>query len=348
MAITFGTETVFRYTERLKLDKKDTKIIYELYKNARVPVSIIAKKVGLSKDTIKYRMRRMEQRGLILGYTAVINMNRLGYHWNILLLQTKFENLEKENAFIEFLQSSKNVLKVMKCSGKWDYQFDVIFSSLLEFNDLIKKIKELTLLLDFSVLNCLKEIKYAHVPPVFFRDLRGEFVQTPAGRVDESKEALKLDDTDLHIIKSLVKNSRISLLEISKTVRLSPDATNNRIKRLEKKQILFGCIPVINTALLFDEHWIFVQTSTLPPAFLSYLKQHKNIQALYETGYQYDLFFWISTTSIGEYEVILSEIKRLFSHVIIRIDSALALREYKYTEFPDVAIEGRLQNGTRI
>jgi len=339
MAIKFGTETVFEYKEKLKLDKKDSKIIYELYKNARVPISHIAKNVGLSKDTIKYRIRRMEKIGLILGYTAVINLNRLGYHWNILLLQTKFANIEQEAKFIEFLQSSKNVIKVMKCSGKWDYQLDVVFSSLLELNEIIKKIKELTLLLDFSVLNCLKEIKYSHVPPVFFSDLKQEIVQAPVGRVDELKEKLEIDEIDLHIIKSLVINSRTSLLDISKIVSLSPDATNNRIKRLEKNEVLSGYIPIINTALLFDEHWIFIQISKLPPELLSYLKQHKNIQTIYEIGYQYDLFFWISTTTVGEYEVILSEIKHRFSNVIIRIDSVLALREYKYTEFPSIEIK---------
>lgn len=339
MPITFGTETVFEYKEKLKLDKKDKKILYELYKNARVPISIVAKKVELSKDTIKYRIQRMEKTGLILGYTAVVNLNRLGFHWNILLLQTKFENSEQESKFSEFLQSSKNVIKVMKCSGKWDYQIDVVYSSMLELNEIIKQIKELTFLLDLSVLNCLKEIKYSHLPPIFFADLKQEMALTAVGRVDESKEKIEIDDIDLQLIKSLVKNSRTSLLYLSKRVRLSPDATNNRIKRLEKNGVLHGYMPVVNTARLYDEHWIFIQTDKLPPTLLAYLKQHQNIQTVYEIGYEYDLFFWISTTTIGEYETILSEIKHKFSDSIIKIDTILALREYKYTEFPGIEIE---------
>ena len=103
--------------------------------------------------------------------------------------------------------------------------------------------------------------------------------------------------------------------------------------------MLYGYMPVINTALLYDEHWIFIQTNKLPPTLLAYLKQHQNIQTIYEIGYEYDLFFWISTTTIGEYEAILSEIKHKFSDNIIKIDAILALREYKYTEFPDIEIE---------
>ena len=342
MPIKFGTETVFEYKEKLKLDKKDKKILYELYKNARIPVSVIAKKVELSKDTIKYRIRRMEKAGLILGYTTVVNLNRFGFHWNILLLQTKFDNAEQEKKFIEFLQSSKNVLKVMKCSGKWDYQIDVVYVSFLELDEIVNGIKKLTLLLDFSVLNCLKEIKYAHLPLRFFDDIGQEkqyMTAAPAGRVDESKEKCELDTIDKQLIMLLAKNSRSTLLHLSKSVQLSPDATTNRIKRLEKNGVLRGYMPVINTALLYDEHWIFIQINKSPGALDAYLKQHPSIQTIYEIGYEYDIFFWISATTIGEYEAILSEIKHKFSDSINRIDAVLALREYKYNEFPGVSIE---------
>ena len=338
MAATFGTETIFEYKEKLELDKKDKKILYELYLNARVPVSKISKKVGLSKDTVKYRIKRMEKKGLILGHTAVVNLNKLEYHWNILLIQTNFENQSQETSFIEFTQECKNILKVMKCSGKWDYQIDVVYSSILEFNKIINKIKYFSPLLDFAVLNCLKEIKYAHIPEEFFEGITRKNLKPPVGRVDESQNKTECDEIDLTIIKNLLRNSRITLLELSRLIKLSPDATNNRIKRLETIKILNGFMPVINTAMLYDEHWIFMQLNK-ENKLISFLEEHKSIQTIYETGYQYDLFFWISTKTIGEYEQILTEIKNKFSKEIIKIDSVIALKEYKYTEFPGIEVE---------
>jgi DNA-binding Lrp family transcriptional regulator len=328
-------KTLFQYKEEIKLDKKDKRILYELYKNARTPINNIAKQVNLSKDTIKYRIKRLEKIGLILGYTTVINLTNLGYHWNILLLQTKFESAEQEQSFIELLKNSKNILKVMKCSGKWEYQIDIIYSSLTELTKIINKIKESTSLLNFSVLNCLKEIKYSHLPQVFFTDLDQEIKQAPAGRIDETEEKIEINEIDLQIIKLLIKNSRTSLVKLSQKINLSPDAINNRIKKLEES-IIKGYMPIINTALLYDEHWIFLQTNKSSKTLIQYLKQHPNIQAIYEIGYDYNLFFWITTTNIGEYEKILTEIKQKFTNTINKIDSTIALKEEKYTEFPGI------------
>ena len=169
------------------------------------------------------------------------------------------------------------------------------------------------------------------------------FWKSPVGRVNEALEKTEIDKIDLKLIKLLVENSRSSLLFLSKQIKLSSDATNKRIKKLEKHNILNGFMPVVNTALLFDEHWIFMQLNN-DAQIISYLKENPNIQTVYETGYQYDILFWISTKTIGEYEQILTEIKNKFSKEIIKIDSVLALKGYKYTELPGVEIESRKES----
>lgn len=337
MAERLGTDTLFEYKQGLKLDRKDVKILYELYQNTRTSISAIAKNVALSKDTITYRIRRMEKSGLLLGYTAIVNLNRLGYQWMMILVQATFLNAQKEAEFVQFLQSSKHILKVMKCSGAWDYQCDVIFREQQELTQVIKNIKELALLLDFTVLTCLREIKYAHLPQIFFRDIIREPVQAPVGRIDEAQEKVEIDAAAFLLLKLLAQNSRISLLKLSQKIQLSPDATKKRIEKLKKNDVLRGYMPVINTALLFDEHWIFIQTKGTSD-ITSYLKQHAHVQALYEVGYNYDVFFWLSAKSVGEYEVLLSEIKNKFASAITKMDSVVALREHKYMELPGVEI----------
>ena len=329
--------TLFQYKQGVQLDKKDIKILYELYKNARVPISVIAKKAALSKDTIKYRIQRMEKSGLILGYTAIINLNRLGYKWTMIVIQATFQNQHKEAEFLQFLQSSENIVRVMKCSGSWDYQCDVIFREQHELTQTIRKIKELAVLLNFKVLTSLREVKYAHIPQAFFRDIIHEPAQAPVGRIDETQEKVALDSTDFSLLKLLAQNSRTSLLELSNKIQLSPDATKKRTEKLQKNNVLRGYMPVINTALLYDEHWIFMQTSGASD-ILSYLKQHPHVQAIYEVGYNYDIFFWLSTKSVGEYEMLLSDIKTKFAGTITKMDSVVALREHKYMELSNVEI----------
>jgi len=49
----------------VNIDLKDRKILYELDLNARQSLNEIGKKVGLNKDSVAYRIKRMEDEGII-------------------------------------------------------------------------------------------------------------------------------------------------------------------------------------------------------------------------------------------------------------------------------------------
>jgi Lrp/AsnC family leucine-responsive transcriptional regulator len=59
--------------------------------NCKTPLGRIAKKVGVPKSTVQYRMRRLEKQGVIEGYYAKIDAAKIGigYH-TITLVRGKF------------------------------------------------------------------------------------------------------------------------------------------------------------------------------------------------------------------------------------------------------------------
>ena len=63
----------------MKLDLKDRKILYELDLNARQTLTQIGKKVGLKKDVVSYRMKKLQDEGIIKNYYTVIDAYKLGY-----------------------------------------------------------------------------------------------------------------------------------------------------------------------------------------------------------------------------------------------------------------------------
>ena len=44
-----------------------------------MPLTEIAKKVGLNKDVVRYRIEKLEKEKVILGYYALIDTHKLGY-----------------------------------------------------------------------------------------------------------------------------------------------------------------------------------------------------------------------------------------------------------------------------
>ena len=62
------------------MDDTDRKIVALLRENARRSFKDIGGKVGLSAPAVKRRVDRLEEEGVIRGYTAVIDPHAFGWH----------------------------------------------------------------------------------------------------------------------------------------------------------------------------------------------------------------------------------------------------------------------------
>jgi Lrp/AsnC family leucine-responsive transcriptional regulator len=60
------------------LDNIDKKILNLLQEDCRRPILDLAKKLAISKSTLSYRIKRLEDEGIIEGYHAKINASKLG------------------------------------------------------------------------------------------------------------------------------------------------------------------------------------------------------------------------------------------------------------------------------
>ena len=99
------------------MDLKDRKILYELDSNARGSNAEIAKKVGLSKQVVGFRIKRLLNEQVISSFYAVIDIAKLGFtvHKNFIRLQNI--DVEKEKELVAFLVNHPNVVWVASCDG---------------------------------------------------------------------------------------------------------------------------------------------------------------------------------------------------------------------------------------
>ncbi|WP_290902387.1 Lrp/AsnC family transcriptional regulator [Ferroglobus sp.] len=61
------------------MDERDRKIIEILVKNGRATLTEIAKELGISEAAVRKRLKNLEERGIIKGYTAIIDYEKAGY-----------------------------------------------------------------------------------------------------------------------------------------------------------------------------------------------------------------------------------------------------------------------------
>lgn len=100
------------------VDETDVRILRSLVSDARLSSRQIAKKSGVSIGTILTRMKRMEREGIIRGYSAVLDHEKLGYMLTALIEITvsKGRLLEMENEIAHM----PNVCAVYDVTGLTD------------------------------------------------------------------------------------------------------------------------------------------------------------------------------------------------------------------------------------
>lgn len=100
------------------LSETDVKILQALLEDARFSSRQIAKKVGVSVGTVLSRIKRMEDDGLIKGYSVIMNHERLGYELTVVMEVTvsKGRLIEMENEIAKI----PNVCSVYDVTGLTD------------------------------------------------------------------------------------------------------------------------------------------------------------------------------------------------------------------------------------
>ena len=103
------------------------------------------------------------------------------------------------------------------------------------------------------------------------------------------KDVIKLDGIDKKILKMLMENSRRPILEIAKNIGISGAAIHQRLRKLEKNNLIIGSSIKVNTKILGYTTMafigIFLDRATNNKTVVNQLKEIKEIlECHYTTG----------------------------------------------------------------
>lgn len=124
----------------LKLQRLDYLILQELAKNARITNKELAKNFKTGLSTIANHIERMEKDNVIQGYKPLINMQKLGYNWHLVLFKLKYVDVETEKQFMEFLKSIPQTFFVVHGVGNWNMQVEFYCKTPDEYGEVMNKI----------------------------------------------------------------------------------------------------------------------------------------------------------------------------------------------------------------
>jgi len=118
------------------LDSTDLAIIRELVKDGRASYRSIAKRLGISVATVASRVTALEREGVVKGYTALVDYEKLGYELTAIIELTisKGKLIEVQRQVAE----KPNVSGVYDVTGETDSIILARFKSRDELNKFVK------------------------------------------------------------------------------------------------------------------------------------------------------------------------------------------------------------------
>lgn len=256
--------------------EKERKILVELSKNSRIAKSSLAKKVGVSQESINYTLKELYKK-YDLTYHTIINYQALGFERYGVFLQLKNIKPKEEKEFFKIIENHKLTSYIGPLIGKWNVVFDIFVKDKNQLHQVVEEILKPT---QDKVEQII--INTPYIPEEFYQTkLFGEYY---VHKKPEESIKTSIDEKDKKILTILSENARITYAELSKKINLTANGIKKRIKLLEKNKIILGYGLGINLFKLGYE-WYVVQIkiqNNIRTKLQEFLREHKRVLFIYQ------------------------------------------------------------------
>lgn len=315
------------------LDEIDKKLIFYLEQNCNETNENIANQLKLSRRVVEYRINRLVENGIILGFFPFFDFSKLGYVNHEVWLQLTIPNEQSKKAFYDYLVNCKEVGWVAECSGTFDCAIGIMANDSFSFSKIFKKIIQIfpTYIDNYYVM--VSTAIYAY-PRSYLLDYTENRDNSEKILFEQPKRVL-IDSSDMDIIRVLSKNAKVPIHDLSKMVGISHNTARKRINNLEQRGIIKGYNAVIRPSSLGIQNYeVLVKMAPLTLEMESeireFCRKNQNILYLIWAIGKWDLNFVVDAENISQFQIILNQFKVQFGRYIKEIDSVRVLDIYKY------------------
>ncbi|VVB56577.1 HTH-type transcriptional regulator LrpA [uncultured archaeon] len=307
----------------IELDKIDKRILFELDRNCRIPETRLAKIVGKSKEAVRYRVKNLRASGVIVGYSAHINMGLLGYRGYKVYLKIREKPLLKRQ-FLEHLESRKDIYWVGVGDGAWSIGITFFARSNDEFyekkNELYAKYRDLVL---SEVNGSIVEVSVFGKELLVGEERAGA---KPLKVFERGAKPVEIDGLERKILGALLRNSRIKIVELAGQCGTSIEVVRNRMKRLEDRGVIQGYIVQANYQKLgLESYKTFLYLEGLSPKMqkkvFDIAHGHPNVLHVVKTIAPWAVELEVLAPNYAQYNEVVNYIRRELADVLINVES---------------------------
>ena len=293
------------YEKNIRLDNYDRKILFALDKNARISTTDVGKYLKKSKQFIDYRIKRLEEIGILSKYITLIDYSRLGYQ--SIRVYFKFHNLtrEKQDEIEDELIKDKEVWWLVTLEGQWDVGFATAVKNVLDFYVYWEKIMSKY----GKYISTRSVVIYSHIQQYPKSYLINKINTDKGTLVGASKKIVSLNKRDMQILKLVSDHGRMPLLEIASKLHTSPQVIRTHLRKMETDKLILGYIALIDVSFLgyrYYKLYLTLLNTERIRELEQFCLQHPNILNVNRTIGGSDFEIELQAKSFEEFNYILN------------------------------------------
>jgi DNA-binding Lrp family transcriptional regulator len=125
-----------------KIDELDYKILEILANDARIPIAELTRKVNSTIEIVRTRIKKMEEKGIILGYRIAVDFNKLGLEFFKAIIYFKSLSKEDERSLFEWMKQHPSSLYYIRSLAPWEVEFEFAVENYQQFNQIINDLRK--------------------------------------------------------------------------------------------------------------------------------------------------------------------------------------------------------------
>ena len=124
----------------IELDTSDLQLLCALREDCRLSLRDLGEKCSLSAPAVSARIRRLEQAGVIRGYTVSLSDSAFALEVEALIYtKVRFDSIQ---AYLEYMKSALAVSACMKIADEYSYMAIASFRSISQLNNFVLYLEE--------------------------------------------------------------------------------------------------------------------------------------------------------------------------------------------------------------
>ncbi|MEM3422808.1 MAG: Lrp/AsnC family transcriptional regulator [Candidatus Bilamarchaeaceae archaeon] len=134
-------EVFYKGAPKNLCDETDFKILDFLQQNVRASNVEISQYIGLTPEAVRYRIKELVNKGVILTFRPRINLQKIGYSYYNVMISLKDVNITPK--IYRYALSNPNITYYVKYLGKYDVGLDIEVQSHTRLRQILGEIRSL-------------------------------------------------------------------------------------------------------------------------------------------------------------------------------------------------------------